>query len=216
MTNSDRKKPEYLGRSVSYQSDHDRGWRKKNDRYYHHKDRKQLQESITHDIPVPVRNKKKHEYFCRKQNNTEIRYYKNFYNCPYKYNLEEKFISIPDTITSKENYEYLLNFILGVERKLEISLSKIPMKFVDEMEAIKEYWENMEIEEKLKLFSFDNSPSEPCIIYNEIKQKIDNEEDITNEEFIAFCWQYTFLTQINIFIQIKRLARRGNTKKFLK
>ena len=61
MTNSDRKKPEYLGLSVSYQSDHDRGWRKKNDRYYHHKDRKQLQESITHDIPVPVRNKKKHE-----------------------------------------------------------------------------------------------------------------------------------------------------------
>ena len=38
---------------------------------------------------------------------------------------------------------------------------------------------------KLKLFSFDNSPHEPSIIYNEIKQKIDNEEDITNEEFIA-------------------------------
>ena len=46
--------------------------------------------------------------------------------------------------------------------------------------------------------------------------KIDEEEDITDEEFIAYCWQYTYLTQINIFIQIKRLARRGNTNKFKK
>ena len=216
MTNSDRKKPESFGRSVSYQSDHDRGWRKKNDRYFHRKDRKQLQESINQDMPIPVRNKKKHEYFNEKQNNTQIRYHQNFYISPYKYKLEDSHISLPDTISSKENLNYLLNFRTGIRTEFGISLSKIPQKFVDEMNAIKDYWKNMDIQEKLKLFSFENDPREPNIIYNELKQKVDEEEDLTDEEFIGYCWQYTYLTQINIFIQIKRLARRGNTNKFKK
>ena len=212
MTNSDRKKPEYMGRSVSYQSAHDRGWRKKKDRYLHRKDRKELNESVLNDSTF-TRNQDRYNYFSDKESETSIKsFHQNRFFKDFKYKNEENFIDIPDTITDKKDYEFLFSF----DRGTQTTLSKIPSIFIDEMNNIKIYWEKMEPQEKLKLFSFENKEREPNIIYNEIKNILDSIGYLTDEEFIAFSWQYACLTNINIMTHIKRLARRGTVQKFIK
>ena len=213
MTNSDRKIPEYMGRSVSYQSPHHRGWRKKKDRYLHRKDRKELNESVLHDSTF-TRNQDRYNYFSDKESNVSIKsFHQNSFIKGFKYDYEENFVNIPDTITDKNEYK---SFYKPCYRSKQTSLSKIPSIFIDEMNNIKIYWEKMEPQEKLKLFSFENKEREPNIIYNELKNIIDSIGYITDEEFIAFSWQYACLTNVNIMTQIKRLARRGTVQKFIK
>ena len=222
MSNSKRKIPEYMGRSVSmYGSRQNRGWRKKRDKWLHHCDRQDLQESIKYDRDHEKKNWKHDLWtYCSITPQEDIRMYAESRQKQPKNYLSQESHAIPETISSKEitcsgwqstpwNWSSGMTYI------------SIPEKFIETMNNLKKYWEKMNIDELASIFQIYNRKDtyKPELsskeIYNEIKSIMDMKGNLSEDEFIAMCWQHVLNTGEDIMVTIKRISRRNTKTRFL-
>ena len=216
MTNTHRKIPEYMGRSVSqYGSVHNRGWRKIRDRWLHRRDRQDMKESIIYDSVHNRSTWKGDRRILGKQTREEIK------------NLNEtkiiggngrqidmvfessNCVRIPKTISTKTEY---IDQNINHERH-GFNYSTVPDKFYAIMNGLQKYWKNIRDEDKIQIFS---NKEISTLFYKEIKNLFFKNGTITDHEFIALCWQYTLFTSEDISVVIKRISRRNSKSKFLK
>ena len=216
MTNTHRKIPEYMGRSVSqWGSVHNRGWRKKRDRWLHHRDRQDMKESITYDS---VHSRSTWEGDMRMYGKRRPEEIKNFNETKIIGGNGRKIdmvyqssncVRIPKTISTKTEYidQNINHELYG------FNYSTVPAKFYAIMNGLQKYWKNITDEDKIQMFS---NKEISTLFYKEIKNLFYENGTITDNEFIALCWQYTLFTRENIGVTIKRISRRHSKSKFLK